>query len=61
MKIKLYRHTIKHTEYIPKHLGGVDITFYKQTGWISIKNYRPGENKETVKIEEKEIDVKDAP
>ena len=54
--IKLYRHTIKHVEYLPEHLGPDIITYY-QTEWDSVMYIIPGDNKEVVLIEEKEIEL----
>lgn len=56
-KIKLYRFTVRHTEYLPPHLGPDVVTYY-QTRWDSV-HLVPSENKEIVKIEEKEIEVSD--
>ncbi len=56
-KIKLYRFTIKHTEYLPEHLKP-DIITYHQTEWDSV-TLIPGIDREIVKIEEKEIEIAD--
>jgi len=55
MKIKLYRHTIRHREHLP---DGTYIDFYDQENWSSIVNRIPGKDKVIVKVEEKTVEVK---
>ena len=54
MKIKMYRHTFRHVEPLG---DGTDIVTYDQTDWSSIKTYIPPKNKDTVLVEEKEIEI----
>jgi len=57
VKIKLYRHVIKHTEYLPPHLGDSPIITYRRTSWSSVKNHIPRKDEEIVKTEVEEIEV----
>ena len=54
MKVKLYRHTIESINYVGDEN---QITIYYQTGWNSLKDYAPGENRKVILTEEKEIEV----
>lgn len=54
-KIKMYRHTIKSTEYLG---DDEDFVSYHQTDWSSIANYIPEKGNEIVLTEEKEIEEK---
>jgi len=59
MKVKMYRHTLKCTEHLPKGMGG-PLFFYRQGDWTSTKGLIPPRDKELVLIEEKEIEVADS-
>lgn len=57
MEIKMYRHTVKHTEHIPPHLGDKPIISYYQTKWSDCPSFIPGKDSEIVKLEEKVVEV----
>ena len=54
-KIKMYRFTLKHIEYLPDNNK---IETYDQTNWSSV-TLVPPKDKEIVKIETKYIEVSD--
>lgn len=56
-RIKFFRYTLKHTEYLPEHLGPAIVT-YRQTGWHSVQLI-PKKDEEIVKIETKVVEVSD--
>ena len=60
-KIKLYRHIIRHIEYLPPRLGKDQdsIITYDQTGWTSVANRVPGPDRAVVSTEVKEVEVSD--